>query len=62
MYICICDEVTERDIYQAVKQGVSSFEQLSEVISVSSVCGCCKTYADQVIQEAILNDKAMTEK
>ncbi len=62
MYVCICNAVTERDIHQAVKEGISSLEQLSEVTSVSRVCGCCETHADQIIQEAMLNCKPTIEK
>lgn len=62
MYVCICNAVTERDIHQAVQQGISSVEQLSEVTSVSLVCGCCKSYAGQIIEEAMSSCKGKMEK
>ncbi len=55
MYICICKGVTDKDIHRAVQQGVSSMEELSNLTSVSSDCGCCETYASQFLQEAVLN-------
>jgi bacterioferritin-associated ferredoxin len=56
MYVCICNAVTEKDIHQAVKQGISSLEMLSELTSVSLQCGCCKNHACKVLQEAISNN------
>jgi len=53
MYVCICKGVTEQDIHQAVQQGVSSLDELSNLTSVSSDCGCCQDFADQVLQKAM---------
>lgn len=55
MYVCICKGITERDIHQAVEQGISSLEKLSEVTAVSKDCGCCADYACKVLQEAMKN-------
>lgn len=60
MYVCICKGVTDKDIHRAVKQGVSSMEELSDLTSVSRDCGCCETYASQVLQEAVLNCSRLT--
>jgi bacterioferritin-associated ferredoxin len=62
MYVCICNAVTERDIHQAVQQGISSLEQLSEITSVSRACGCCENHASQIIEEAMLSCKGKGEK
>lgn len=53
MYICICNAITEKDIHQAVKQGISTMEMLSELTSVSRQCGCCKNHAHQILEEAV---------
>jgi bacterioferritin-associated ferredoxin len=55
MYVCICKGITERDIHEAVEQGISSLEKLCEVTSVSKDCGCCADYACKVLQEAMKN-------
>lgn len=52
MYVCICKGVTEKDIHQAVAEGVSNLEELSAKTSVSKYCGCCTEYANQIIEEA----------
>lgn len=53
MYICICNAITEKDIEEAVKQGISSMEMLSELTSVSNQCGCCEAHACKVLQKAL---------
>jgi bacterioferritin-associated ferredoxin len=57
MYVCICNGVTDKDIQNAVKQGISSMKMLSELTSISRQCGCCKTHAHKVLQEAIMINK-----
>jgi bacterioferritin-associated ferredoxin len=52
MYICICRGVTEKDIQNAVKQGICSMESLSESMGVSTQCGCCTTHACKALEEA----------
>lgn len=49
MYICICRGVTERDIAQAVEQGLSSPEQLAAAMGVGTDCGCCIHHACQAL-------------
>ncbi|BFM39442.1 (2Fe-2S)-binding protein [Synechocystis sp. LKSZ1] len=51
MYICICRGITERDIAQAVQQGVSSPEQLAETMGVGADCGCCLNHACQALAQ-----------
>lgn len=53
MYICICQGVTEKDIQNAVKQGVCSMERLTESTGISTQCGCCTSHACRALEEAI---------
>lgn len=55
MYVCICNAVTEKDIHKAVKQGISSIDQLSEQTSVSLRCGSCQSRACKVLESALAN-------
>ena len=57
MYVCICNAITEKDIYKAVGEGMSSLEKLSETTSISKHCGCCTNHASKVIDEALANQK-----
>ncbi len=55
MYICICNAVTEKDIHKAVKQGVSSLDELSQLTSVSLRCGNCQNRACKALESALSN-------
>ncbi|HYP68558.1 MAG TPA: bacterioferritin-associated ferredoxin [Thiobacillaceae bacterium] len=51
MYVCICQQVTDRDIHQAVAQGARRMRDLREQLGVSSQCGKCAGCAKEVLQE-----------
>ncbi len=53
MYVCICNNVTERDIEQAVRAGASSVDCLARELGVSSCCGQCRCFADDVLNQAL---------
>ena len=53
MYVCICNNVTERDIEQAVRGGARSVDCLVRELGVSSCCGQCRCFADNVLNEAL---------
>ncbi len=41
MYVCICNNVTEKDIERAVRNGACSMLCLREHLGLSSNCGQC---------------------
>src|SRR3954451_22927608 len=41
MIICVCQNVSERDIAQAVAKGCHSFSALQEELQVGKCCGTC---------------------
>jgi bacterioferritin-associated ferredoxin len=51
VYICVCNGVTEQQIRDAVCDGVSSVCELSARLGVASACGCCRSFASQVLDE-----------
>ena len=53
MYVCICNNVTERDIHQAVNDGAYSLECLARELAVSTCCGQCRCIAGDVLHEAL---------
>ena len=53
MYVCICNNVTERDIHQAVNEGAYSLECLARELAVSTCCGQCRCFAGDVLHEAL---------
>lgn len=51
MYVCICQAVTERQVREAVNQGVSSMRGLREQLGVASECGRCARCAHGILKE-----------
>ncbi len=57
MYVCICNNVTERDIKDAVQNGARTLDCLASQLAVSTGCGQCLYYAHVCLQnelEAVL--------
>lgn len=54
MYVCICNNVTERDIEEAVRSGARTLDCLSERLAVSTCCGQCRCVADECLRSVLL--------
>jgi len=47
MYVCICQNVTDREIKQAIEQGAATIRDLKEQLGVGTNCGrCCECACD----------------
>ena len=55
MYVCICKQVTERQIHDAVENGACSFKDVRLELGVGTECGECKCHARQCIRQASKN-------
>jgi bacterioferritin-associated ferredoxin len=53
MFVCICNQVTDKQIRQAAEDGHRSFKSLSVELNVGTCCGRCKSCAKKVLREAI---------
>ncbi len=53
MYVCICNAITDRDIREAARNGVSSMEALGDQLKVATCCGNCRDCAHKVLREAL---------
>ena len=51
MIICVCQNVSERDIAQAVASGCRSFAALQEELEVSTRCGSCECMARETFAQ-----------
>jgi bacterioferritin-associated ferredoxin len=54
VYVCICNNVTESDIAEAVRSGARTVDCLSERLAVSTCCGQCRCFADECLQAVLL--------
>ena len=51
MYVCVCHAVTERQVREAVQDGMHSVRALREHLGVASECGKCAGCAHGIIKE-----------
>lgn len=51
MYVCICQAVTDRQIREAVHQGVHSMRGLREHLGVTTECGRCASCTRGILKE-----------
>lgn len=49
MFVCVCHAVTDREIHEAVDNGVEHVDQLEELCGAGTGCGTCKTTAQELI-------------
>ncbi|MGB7479467.1 MAG: (2Fe-2S)-binding protein [Burkholderiaceae bacterium] len=51
MIVCICNNVSDRDIRKAVKAGMTTMSELRQNLGVATCCGKCNACARQVLRE-----------
>ncbi len=50
MFVCICKQVTDSQIQEAVSNGASSFSDIQTELGVATQCGECKNHARQCMR------------
>ncbi|CAN5194968.1 hypothetical protein BH11PSE11_BH11PSE11_25590 [soil metagenome] len=53
MIVCICNNISEREVRQAVDLGVTSMSELSDGLGVATCCGKCRECATQYLSECV---------
>ena len=56
MIICVCNNVSDREINQAVAFGAVTMEELQRDLGVANCCGQCHSCAKQVLANALANE------
>lgn len=51
MYVCICRQITDNQIKDMCRDGVSSVTDLRDRLGVASVCGKCSNLAQSIVKE-----------
>ncbi|MDX9783869.1 MAG: iron-sulfur cluster assembly scaffold protein [Spirochaetia bacterium] len=51
--ICTCLNITDKDIEEAVKAGAQDWQKLQEATKIGTVCGGCKTKAEELLHEFV---------
>lgn len=53
MIVCICNNVSDRKIRQAVDEGMTSMTELRDHLDVGTCCGKCHACAKHVLRECL---------
>ncbi len=51
MIVCVCNNISDREIRQAVDLGLSSMAELRRDLGVATCCGKCASCARQVLND-----------
>ena len=51
MIVCVCNNISDREIRKAVDLGLTSMADLYKELGVGTCCGKCVSYARQVMNE-----------
>ncbi len=51
MYVCICNEVTDKQIKHATNIGMSSMKDLRNSLKVGTTCGQCSSCVKSLLEE-----------
>ncbi|HWJ95966.1 MAG TPA: (2Fe-2S)-binding protein [Telluria sp.] len=60
MIVCVCNNISDREIRQAVDLGISSMPELYRELGVGTCCGKCVSYAREVLNEHVESKAATT--
>lgn len=61
MIVCVCNNISDREIRQAVDLGISSIAELRQELGVGTMCGKCVSYAREVLHEHLDSKTVVTE-
>ncbi|RXZ36600.1 (2Fe-2S)-binding protein [Oxalobacteraceae bacterium CAVE-383] len=59
MIVCVCNNVSEGRIHQAVRDGATSMAELRNDLGVANNCGKCHSCAKQVLKECLSQGAAV---
>jgi bacterioferritin-associated ferredoxin len=51
MIVCVCNNISDREIRQAVDLGLTTMAELHKELGVGTCCGKCVSYAREVLHD-----------
>jgi bacterioferritin-associated ferredoxin len=51
MIVCVCNNISDREIRQAMEFGLTSMEELHSALGVATCCGQCFSCAEDILNE-----------
>jgi len=61
MIVCVCNNISDREIRQAVELGINSMSDLYKELGVGTCCGKCVSYAREILHEQLESQTVVTE-
>jgi bacterioferritin-associated ferredoxin len=61
MIVCVCNNISDREIRQAVDLGLNSMADLRKELGVGTCCGKCVSCAREVMHEHLESRSSATE-
>jgi bacterioferritin-associated ferredoxin len=61
MIVCVCNNISDREIRQAVDLGLSTMAELRQDLGVATCCGKCASCAKQVLADYLETKIVATE-
>ncbi len=61
MIVCVCNNISDREIRQAAELGIASIAELRQELGVGTMCGKCVSYAREVLHDHIESKTVVTE-
>lgn len=55
MIVCVCNNISEGRIHQAVNAGMTTMSELRKELGIGTSCGKCHTCAKHVLRECLSN-------
>jgi len=55
MIVCVCNNISEGKIHQAVNAGMTTMSLLRKELGIGTSCGKCHTCAKHVLRECLSN-------
>lgn len=53
MIVCVCNNISDREIRQAMDLGITSMDELRDALGVATCCGQCFSCAEEILTERL---------
>ena len=61
MIVCVCNNISDREIRQAVELGLTTMDELRRDLGVATCCGQCFSCAEEILNEHLATIQASAE-
>ncbi len=61
MIVCVCNNISDREIRQAIELGITSMDELRNDLGVATCCGQCLDYAVAFLNQHLATIEASAD-